>query len=69
MTVSMAKDLKRDGILVQCFCPGWVQTDLGTARATLSPEESISGVMKVLATSSEKDTGKFKKYNGETLNW
>ena len=29
--------LKDDNILVMSVCPGWVQTDMGTSRATLTP--------------------------------
>ncbi len=40
---SMSLSLKDDGILVYLFCPGWVQTDMGGANASLRPSESVSG--------------------------
>ena len=40
MTTKMQSlELKDDNILVMSVCPGWVQTDMGTANVTLTPEQ------------------------------
>ena len=49
--------------------PGWVQTDMGGAGATLTTSESISGMLDVIDGLTIGDTGKFYNYNGEKLPW
>jgi len=39
VTVSLAKDLREDGVAVVAVCPGWVRTDMGGEGAPRSVEE------------------------------
>jgi NAD(P)-dependent dehydrogenase (short-subunit alcohol dehydrogenase family) len=64
LTVSLAKDLKAEGISVNSICPGWVQTDMGTAAAPRTVEQGASIIVK-LATIPESPTGKFMDDAGE----
>ncbi|KAI2463054.1 NAD(P)-binding protein [Annulohypoxylon bovei var. microspora] len=58
--------------------PGWVQTELGNTgarglgfeKAPVSVEESLDGMMRMLAiTSKEKHGGKMVSYDGEVSDW
>ncbi len=47
--------------------PGWVQTEMGGKNALVSPQESASGIIKVMT--STKASGKFLNYLGKELPW
>ncbi|ORX93371.1 C-signal [Basidiobolus meristosporus CBS 931.73] len=68
-TACLAKELKDQGITVISIHPGWVQTDMGGENAHLSPEQSISGMLKVIDGLSLSSTGKYLDYNGKELPW
>lgn len=64
LTVSLAKDLAADQIRVNSICPGWVQTDMGTAAAPRTIDQGASIIAK-LATMPEPPTGRFFDEEGE----
>lgn len=66
---SLSVDWRKDGITVAVFSPGWVRTDMGGASAPLSPEQSVSGMRKVIAGLTASDSGKFLSWNGEERTW
>jgi NAD(P)-dependent dehydrogenase (short-subunit alcohol dehydrogenase family) len=66
---SLAAELRDEGFIVIVMDPGWVQTDMGGPNATLTPEQSMSGVRAVIDGLAAEDTGTFKKHNGETVPW
>lgn len=68
-TKSLSIDLRPRGVTAVVFCPGWVQTDMGGPEATLTPEESISGMRHVLDRLTLADTGKFFSYDGSEIPW
>ncbi|XP_043498286.1 C-factor isoform X1 [Polistes fuscatus] len=68
-TKSMSIDLKNDGILVTCLHPGWVRTDMGGNNAPMDIDTSISNILNVMKTLSDKHTGCFLQYDGTTLPW
>jgi hypothetical protein len=49
--------------------PGWVRTDMGGASAPLAPEESASGILRLIAGLTPEDSGKFLMWNGERQLW
>lgn len=63
----MANDLVDKGITVVAQCPGWVQTDMGGANATLKPEQSISAMRATFASLKIGDTGRFQNRHGEVI--
>ncbi|MEP0202417.1 MAG: SDR family oxidoreductase [Halioglobus sp.] len=65
----MSVELASEGFTSIVMHPGWVQTDMGGAGATLTTSESISGMLGVIDGLTADDTGKFYNYNGEKLPW
>jgi len=49
--------------------PGWVRTDMGGAGADLTPQQSVSGLRRVLAGATAQDNGGFRNYDGSVLPW
>jgi NAD(P)-dependent dehydrogenase (short-subunit alcohol dehydrogenase family) len=65
----LAKELAPRGISVVMIDPGWVKTDMGGPNAQLTPEQSISGIRKVLAGNPMEISGKFIGYDGVVRPW
>ena len=42
ITILLARELRSTNILVNSVCPGWVQTEMGGDRASLSPEQGAA---------------------------
>lgn len=68
-TKSMSIDLKDDGILVVCLHPGWVRTNMGGNNAPMDVDTSVSHILNLMKTLSEKHTGSFLQYDGTILPW
>lgn len=66
---SLSIDLAPRGITCIVVNPGWVRTDMGGAGGRLSPEQSISGMRKVIAGLTLADSGEFFNYDGEHYPW
>ena len=66
---TLSSELKRRGIAILTLHPGWVQTDMGGANATLKPEQSIQGMLQVIDNLSVKNSGRFVDYTGKELPW
>nr|XP_045603754.1 C-factor-like [Procambarus clarkii] len=69
ITKSQSIDLRSFNILVTCLHPGWVQTDMGGKSASLTPLESVSGIIKTLHNLTEDHHGGFYLYDGKQLPW
>lgn len=67
MTKSMAAEF--DGFICIAMSPGWVRTDMGGPNANLSPEQSVSGMLGVLAAATVDDSGSYFTYDGQELGW
>jgi NAD(P)-dependent dehydrogenase (short-subunit alcohol dehydrogenase family) len=57
------------GATMAVLCPGWVKTDMGGPGASLTVEESVAGLLRVIGTLGPADTGTFHNYAGRTLGW
>ncbi|KAF8605265.1 CsgA protein [Ceratobasidium sp. AG-I] len=64
-----AYELKPSKIAVGLLHPGWVQTDMGGEDAPVTPEDSVSGMLKVIDRLNMTNTGEFWDYTGETHPW
>lgn len=42
---------------------------MGGSDAALQPEESISGILKVITSATSADSGKYLSYNGDEIPW
>ncbi len=65
----LAADLAGHGITVIALSPGWVQTDMGSGGADLTPEESVALMRKVVDGLKPADSGRFFNQEGEELPW
>jgi NAD(P)-dependent dehydrogenase (short-subunit alcohol dehydrogenase family) len=57
------------GVTCITFHPGWVQTDMGGAGATLTVQESVSALRATLAKATPEQNGAFLNYDGATIPW
>ncbi|KAI9488072.1 4-dihydrotrisporin dehydrogenase [Zychaea mexicana] len=64
-----AGQLGEESFVVLAMHPGWVQTDMGTSKAPVTPEQSISGMLSVIENMSKETNGKFLSFEGEELKW
>jgi NAD(P)-dependent dehydrogenase (short-subunit alcohol dehydrogenase family) len=69
LTVHQAFNLKERGVVVVGLNPGWAKTDLGGSGAMVEPEDSISGLLRVLRGIDETKTAKFFNYTGDEYSW
>lgn len=61
---NLAVDLASDGIAVGIYHPGWVQTDMGGAGASITVAQSAKGLVARFAHLSVATTGCFETYDG-----
>jgi len=66
---SLALELADRGITSVVIHPGWVQTRLGGENAAITVEDSVTGMVQVIAKLGPEDSGRFLDYQGEELPW
>ncbi len=69
LMLSLAIDLKPQGISVAMVHPGYVQTDMGGPNAEITPQESAAGIKAVVDKLTLETSGSFFKWNGELHPW
>jgi NAD(P)-dependent dehydrogenase (short-subunit alcohol dehydrogenase family) len=57
------------GVTCVSFHPGWVQTDMGGAGATLKVEDSVRALRATLAGVDASRNGAFLNYDGTPIPW
>lgn len=67
--VSLAHDLKPDGIAVALLHPGWVQTEMTGGTGHLSAAESAAGLLERMDELTLESSGIFVHQSGEVLPW
>jgi len=65
----IADELGAEGFVCVLLHPGWVRTDMGGHAASLSPAESVAGMLRVIDGLSRRDSGAFVDYTGTELPW
>jgi NAD(P)-dependent dehydrogenase (short-subunit alcohol dehydrogenase family) len=66
---SAAIDLAPRRITCVLINPGWVKTDMGGPGATLSPQQSVNAMRRLIATLGPDHSGKFFHYDGGEYAW
>ena len=67
-TILLADGLRRDGVLVNAVCPGWVRTDMGGSAATRSVAEGAASVLWAALLPDDGPTGGFFR-DGRPVPW
>jgi len=65
----LARDMAAKGAICVVLHPGWVQTDMGGPTATLTIEQSVPGMVKVIDELKASDNGRYLQYDGAELPW
>jgi len=69
-TTIVAEQLKEHGIVVALFCPGMVKTRMDAwGNAGVSAEDSVAGLISLIASLTLTDSGTFRDYTGRTIAW
>ena len=66
---AFAFDVADRGIISVVANPGWVQTDMGGARASLTPAASVAGLLGVVDTLTPAQRGAFLQWDGTVHPW
>jgi len=66
---SLAIDAKPQGVSAAVLHPGWVRTRMGGTQAPLTPEQSVSGMRRVIDGLGPDQSGGFYNYDGSTIPW
>uniref|UniRef100_A0A674GBR8 C-factor n=1 Tax=Taeniopygia guttata TaxID=59729 RepID=A0A674GBR8_TAEGU len=69
VTRCLAAELQDKAILCMAIHPGWVKTDMGKEEAPLTVEQSVRGILTVLASVSQDTSGAFLDWEGNSLPW
>lgn len=65
----LAIDLRDDDVISVVINPGWVQTDMGGADATITVDESVTGMLREIDKLTLADSGTFRNWRGGTYPW
>jgi len=68
LTRMLSDELRRDRVLVNSVCPGWVATEMGGPNAPRTPEEGAASVVWAATLPDRGPTGGFFR-DGEPLPW
>jgi NAD(P)-dependent dehydrogenase (short-subunit alcohol dehydrogenase family) len=66
---NLARDLAPRGISVDVFCPGWVKTEMGGARAPLDIPESVTAMRGLIDAKAAPGRARFRLFDGTALDW
>lgn len=69
LTKILHNELKDKGIHVGCLHPGWVQTDMGTAKAPVTVSQSVCGCIQVMSNMNAENACVLTDYTGNPLPW
>ncbi len=69
MSRCLSGDLRGDDIIAISVHPGFIQTDMGGANATLTLDEAIPTLVQTLDGLTMADTGQFFNWDGQQVAW
>lgn len=69
VTKNLSVDLKADDILSVCLHPGYVKTEMGGPNALITSEQSVQGMINVMASLDAEKNGLMIDYAGKIIPW
>jgi NAD(P)-dependent dehydrogenase (short-subunit alcohol dehydrogenase family) len=69
LSTCMANELRREGFTCIALDPGWVKTDMGGPGAPLSPDESISKMLRLIDGLKPEQSGSYLDLDGTLVPW
>ena len=69
VTRSLAIDYRDEGFICVVLHPGWVATDMGGKAAPVQPEDSISGLLRIIDGLQPADSGEHFDFTGAKVPW
>jgi NAD(P)-dependent dehydrogenase (short-subunit alcohol dehydrogenase family) len=66
---TLSVELAPEGFICVVLHPGWVRTDMGGQEASYSPQESVSGLIRVIGKLGPTDNGRFYDFKGSPIPW
>ena len=66
--LARAEKEKGSGILINCICPGYVNTDMSKGNGTLTPDEGAQTPVKLVLTDIKGANGEFWQYE-KPIEW
>jgi NAD(P)-dependent dehydrogenase (short-subunit alcohol dehydrogenase family) len=69
LTVAMALELEPEGIKVNAVSPGFTKTGLNGYAGTETVEQGAAEVVRVALLGPDGPTGRFTRWEGETIPW
>jgi NAD(P)-dependent dehydrogenase (short-subunit alcohol dehydrogenase family) len=69
LTRALALDAQPSGLIAIAVNPGWVKTDMGGAKADLTPEQSVRGILNVVDNLTPEMNGGFYDWQGQVCPW
>ncbi|KAJ1373018.1 hypothetical protein KIN20_035339 [Parelaphostrongylus tenuis] len=64
---TMAIDLEPEHILIASFCPGWVQTDMGGPKASITIDQSVEALVASFAKLNKEHHGGYFRRDLEPI--
>ena len=68
-SIAMKNELQQSGISILILHPGWVATDMGGPNATVSPEQSVHGMLERIDEHNLGMSGRYVQYDGTPIEW
>lgn len=69
VTKNLSVDLQPDDVMCVCLHPGWVQTTMGGTNALITTEQSVQGMLNVMAELNADSNGIMLDYAGKVIPW
>uniref|UniRef100_A0A8C8C691 C-factor n=1 Tax=Oncorhynchus tshawytscha TaxID=74940 RepID=A0A8C8C691_ONCTS len=69
LTLCATEQFRKNEILFAVLYPGWVRTDMGGEGGAIDAPESEKGLLSVMDSLTEKQTGVFLDYEGKVMPW
>lgn len=65
----IADRVRSRGVIMTLLCPGYVKTRMNVGGATVEIPDSVAAMRKLIGRLTIEDSGRFLRYNGETIGW